>query len=161
MAEPTDPAEVTALKAYDDAYSKLVGFQENFLDADVEGVVDAWVLKHAFALEYCSNELGQCWNQFEGMPWGGNNIGRDLAQSPRRQYYRRLLSSTMNWSLMQCICFSFIHFCLTNSSSFYRDSLVSNSFLCLSQMCLFKDKPLHFKQVLKFCQVQFKHIKNL
>ncbi len=44
MAEPTDPAEVAALKAYDDAYSKLVDFQENLPDADVEGAVDAWVL---------------------------------------------------------------------------------------------------------------------
>ncbi len=44
MAEPTDPAEVAALKAYDDAYSKLVDLQENLPDADAEGAVDAWVL---------------------------------------------------------------------------------------------------------------------
>ncbi|PBK89739.1 hypothetical protein ARMGADRAFT_1083185 [Armillaria gallica] len=44
MAEPTDPAEVTTLKAYDDACSKLVDLQENLPDADAEGAVDAWVL---------------------------------------------------------------------------------------------------------------------
>ncbi|PBK92553.1 hypothetical protein ARMGADRAFT_1080615, partial [Armillaria gallica] len=44
MAEPTDPAEVAALKAYDDACSKLVDLQENLPDADAEGAVDAWVL---------------------------------------------------------------------------------------------------------------------
>ncbi len=44
MAEPTDPAEVAALQAYDNAYGKLVDLQENLPDADVEGAVDAWVL---------------------------------------------------------------------------------------------------------------------
>ncbi|PBK79625.1 hypothetical protein ARMGADRAFT_1092949 [Armillaria gallica] len=44
MAEPTDPAEVAALKAYDDACSKLVDLQENLPDTDAEGAVDAWVL---------------------------------------------------------------------------------------------------------------------
>lgn len=44
MAEPTDPAEVATLKAYNDTYSKLVDLQENLPDADVEGAVDAWVL---------------------------------------------------------------------------------------------------------------------
>ncbi len=44
MAKPTDPAEVAALKAYDDAYSKLVVLQENLPDTDAEGAVDAWVL---------------------------------------------------------------------------------------------------------------------
>ncbi len=44
MAEPTDPAELAALQAYDDAYSKLVVLQENLPDADAEGAVNAWVL---------------------------------------------------------------------------------------------------------------------
>ncbi len=44
MAEPTDPAEVTALKAYNDTYSNLVKLQENLPNMDTEGAVDAWVL---------------------------------------------------------------------------------------------------------------------
>ncbi|PBK77616.1 hypothetical protein ARMSODRAFT_1010266 [Armillaria solidipes] len=44
MAEPTDPAELAALKAYDDAYVKLVDLQEHLPSPDSEGAVDAWVL---------------------------------------------------------------------------------------------------------------------
>ncbi|SJL06604.1 uncharacterized protein ARMOST_09946 [Armillaria ostoyae] len=44
MAEPTDPAELTVLKAYDDAYGKLTELQDNLPDADSEGTMDAWVL---------------------------------------------------------------------------------------------------------------------
>ncbi|KAK0245021.1 hypothetical protein EDD85DRAFT_943382 [Armillaria nabsnona] len=44
MAKPTDPAEVAALQAYDDTYSKFVDLQENLPDVDLEGSVDAWVL---------------------------------------------------------------------------------------------------------------------
>ncbi|SJL16890.1 uncharacterized protein ARMOST_20420 [Armillaria ostoyae] len=44
MAEPTDPAELAALKAYDDAYVKLVELQEHLPSPDSKGAVDAWVL---------------------------------------------------------------------------------------------------------------------
>ncbi len=44
MAEPTDPAEAATLKAYDDAYRKLLDLQDNLPDSDIDGAVDAWVL---------------------------------------------------------------------------------------------------------------------
>ncbi len=44
MAEPTDPAEAAALKAYDVAYRKLIDLQDNLPDSDIDGAVDAWVL---------------------------------------------------------------------------------------------------------------------
>ncbi len=44
MAEPTDPAEAAALKAYDNVYSKLLVLQDNLPDLDTDGAVDAWVL---------------------------------------------------------------------------------------------------------------------
>ncbi|PBK80942.1 hypothetical protein ARMGADRAFT_1091692 [Armillaria gallica] len=44
MAEPTDPAELAALQAYNDAFRKLVDLQEHLPDTDTEGAVDAWVL---------------------------------------------------------------------------------------------------------------------
>ncbi|KAK0197642.1 hypothetical protein F5146DRAFT_1130511 [Armillaria mellea] len=43
MAEPTDPAELTALKAYDEASHSLSDLQDNLPDADEEGSVDTWV----------------------------------------------------------------------------------------------------------------------
>ncbi|PBK60269.1 hypothetical protein ARMSODRAFT_982386 [Armillaria solidipes] len=45
MAEPTDPAALVALKAYDDASHKLSSLQDNLPDMDEEGTVDAWVMK--------------------------------------------------------------------------------------------------------------------
>ncbi|SJL14680.1 uncharacterized protein ARMOST_18145 [Armillaria ostoyae] len=45
MAEPTDPAALAALKAYDDASRELSALQDNLPDADEEGAVDAWVTK--------------------------------------------------------------------------------------------------------------------
>ncbi|PBK63117.1 hypothetical protein ARMSODRAFT_980296, partial [Armillaria solidipes] len=44
MAEPTDPTELAALNAYDDAYGKLADLQDNLPNPDSEGAVDAWVL---------------------------------------------------------------------------------------------------------------------
>ncbi|PBK82718.1 hypothetical protein ARMGADRAFT_1090038 [Armillaria gallica] len=44
MAESTDPAEATALKAYDDMYRKLQDLQDNLPDSDTDGTVDSWIL---------------------------------------------------------------------------------------------------------------------
>ncbi|SJL08191.1 uncharacterized protein ARMOST_11554 [Armillaria ostoyae] len=43
MAEPTDPAALAALEAYDDASHALSDLQDNLPDPDLEGAVDAWV----------------------------------------------------------------------------------------------------------------------